>query len=540
MKRIFLAIILIAALSLHAAAPPRGSDRLRELVVFPEMNLTIHFGLDFQGDKWVVSENVNLPDEISLLRDELKQRPDDIKQLLRLGNLLDSNGETNDSKSCYQKAEQLCRNKIAVNPQDGLSLMDLGEALDALDQDDEAESVYRKATSVSSNGWKCWVRLGNFLANQFYLMFPKNLRSQYFPGRVPSQQILDYRPSADALKKSETSLAEASRCFDRAMALAPKEPEVFFQRAGYMCVSNVQNCFFRHFRDNEEISSDKWISAFFSPEAIANLQKAAELSPKNYEYISLAAYFDWINATKQVNITNFTSTFDTLPDTTRQYISDAMTRLENLSEGSDNEAAAGALENLGMLNIIFGNSPAAAVDLRRAVSLDPMRDQTWDLFLLSLGKSASHDEVTAICESRLKYKDSARNHLLLARAFEYQKKWDKAGEQAEAVLILEPDNLTAHLTAHLELAALALKQSVDPNFMSKASEQFTRIGELFKKFPASNEFWSRWREATLNYAIFDGLVNTPEYKKGAEECLAAVLKYFPNDEQAKEISDALD
>jgi len=119
MKRIFLAIISIATLSLHASAPPHGNDRLRELAVFPEMNLTFNFGLNFQGNKWVFSENANLPDEISRLREELKQQPDDIKQLLRLGDLLDSNGETNESQSCYQKAEKLCRNKVAVNPQDG-------------------------------------------------------------------------------------------------------------------------------------------------------------------------------------------------------------------------------------------------------------------------------------------------------------------------------------------------------------------------------------------------------------------------------------
>jgi tetratricopeptide (TPR) repeat protein len=150
--------------------------------------------------------------------------------------------------------------------------------------------------------------------------------------------------------------------------------------------------------------------------------------------------------------------------------------------------------------------------------------------LASLVKSAPPDELVAICKSRLKYKDSVRNHLLLARAYQHQKKWDKVGVQTEAALKLEPDNIVAHL----ELAALALKQSADPNFMSKAAEQITRIRELYNKNPNSHEDASRWRELTLNLAIFDGLVNTPEYKKGAIACIEAVLKYYPNDEQAKE------
>jgi tetratricopeptide (TPR) repeat protein len=132
-KKILLAIILITANSLHAAAPPRGSDRLRELVVFPEMDVSFSFGTSSQLNGWVVNKNEDLPSEISRLREELKQQPNDIKQLLQLGYLLENNGDTNESKSCYLKAEQLCRNKAAVNPQDGLNLTDLGVALWQLD-----------------------------------------------------------------------------------------------------------------------------------------------------------------------------------------------------------------------------------------------------------------------------------------------------------------------------------------------------------------------------------------------------------------------
>jgi tetratricopeptide (TPR) repeat protein len=250
MIRLFCVIIFGIVLSSRAAAPPRGSDRLRELVVFPEMTLNFDFALTFRGNTWIITETSNLPDEISRLHEELKQHPDDIKRLLYLGNLLDDNDETNESSSCYLKAEQLCRNKLAVNPQDGLTLIDFGQALHGLDKDEEAESVYRKATLVSANDWRCWVELGNFLTDGYSSLFPVNLRDQLDPNQMPSPEILDYHPLPSALEKSEAQCAEASRCFDRAAALAPKEPELFFQRAGYMCSSNYQNCLFRHFRDN--------------------------------------------------------------------------------------------------------------------------------------------------------------------------------------------------------------------------------------------------------------------------------------------------
>jgi tetratricopeptide (TPR) repeat protein len=368
------------------------------------------------------------------------------------------------------------------------------------------------------------------------------MRGQLFPsGQMPSQEVLDYRPSPDALKKSEASLAEASQCFNRAMALAPKESEMFIERAGFLSRSNFQSCFFRHFSDSEKNDPTVWILANFSEESIANLQRAAELSPQNYEYISLAAYFEWTRAmtewskaNSQAYLKRFTP--DVLPDATRQSILDAMTRLETLSQSADKKLAAGALENLGMLKMFLGNSKAATANFRQAVSLDPTREQSWDMWLASITDSGTPEEKVAICESRLKYKDSARNHLLLARALQHQEKWDKVGEQTEAALKLEPDNVVAEL----ELLALDLKQSADPNFMSKAAERFNRIDAVYNKLPDSKEKLSRWRELTLNRAILDGLEDMPEYQKAAKACLEAVLERFPNDETAKKISSALD
>lgn len=537
MKRVLLAIILVAAFSLHAAAPPRGNDRLRELVVFPELKLQFQFGFSFEGNHTVIYDGGNPTEEISRRRAELKQQPEDIKRLLQLGYALDSNGETNESQSCYVKAEQLCRNRLAANPQDGLTLIDLGEALCKLGRDTEAESVDRHAVLVSSQEWRCWAGLGNFLANKPSLLFPNGLWDQVRPDQLPAQAVLDFQPSPDLLKKSEAACGEASQCFGRALALAPHESELLLQYAGYLNSSNQQNCLFRHWQDGEKLNQTAWTLASFSKETVATLQQAAELSPKNYQYISLAAYFECLNATAQPGVTDFSLT--ALPEATRQFIRDAMARLENLSEDPDKTTAVGALENLGALNILFGNAAAAAADLRRAISLDPRQDQAWDLLLLALTSSASPDEMTTACESRLKYKDSALNHLLLARAYEHQKKWGASSEQAGAALKTEPDNLAALLTAHIELMALALKQSTDPDFLSKAAEEYSSINDLYKKVPYSAESASRWRELALDLAIYEGLVNTPEYEASAKACAEGVLKQYPDDAQAREILSAL-
>jgi tetratricopeptide (TPR) repeat protein len=258
------------------------------------------------------------------------------------------------------------------------------------------------------------------------------------------------------------------------------------------------------------------------------------LSSSNYEYISLAAYFTWFNAMIQAKATNYTP--DILPDEARKSIHNTMTRLENLSEGSDKKTAAGTLENHGILNTIFGNSQEATVDFRRAASLDPTREQSWDMWLGTLVKSAAPGELVAICESRLKYKDSARNHLLLAKAFQRQKTWDKAIEQAEIAGKLETNNIVSPLM----LAAIALKQSADTNQLSMALKYLYRAKGLLDTMPVNDESRTRWHEFMLNVAIACGLEGTQDGQKLARVYLEAVLKSYPEDKEAKEIMSALE
>ena len=535
MKSILIAIFLAAAFSAPATAPLRGGDRLRELVVFPEMSINFKWGISCQNNEWGIYQTMDLPDAIAEQREKLKRQSDDAKQLMQLGYLLDQNGETNESQSCYQKAEQLCRNKVAANPQDGLSLTELGVALDGLDKKDEAEHNFRKATLVSSNEWKCWVGLGNFLADDaFYSLFAKNIRNLVAPAQMPSAKVLSYHPSAEVLKKSETLCAEASQCFNRALQLAPREPEVFVQRAGYMSISNLQNCYIRYYRDNEKITTNEWLLSFIAPQTIANLKKVTELKPKDYQYTSLVAYFEYLVSAMKLhpqNATHFAP--DTLPDKTRQSIHAAMTRLENLSEDADKKTATGALENLGILNMMFENMPEAATDFRRAVALDPTRRQSWDLLFASLFESASPDELAAVCESRLKYDNSARNHITLSKIFaQKMSKWKEAAEQAEIAEKLETNNVVPPLL----LAAIALKQSEQTNYLTIAKIDMNRANTILKEIPAGDEKTKRWREFMLDGAIVSALNNQPQF---ARDWLNEVLKYFPNDKTAKEILEAI-
>jgi tetratricopeptide (TPR) repeat protein len=535
MKSFLVPVILATALSVQASAPPHGSDRLRELVVFPEIKLTFKFGINFQCGELKIDQGDDPTVLISSLRDELKQQPVNVEQLLQLGNLLENNGETNKSQDCFKKAEQLCRDRISTKPQDGLTLTELGKSLWQLEKYEEAENAYRKAVLVSSNEWRCWVGLGNYLANRpFPTMLPEKLRNQITYAPVPpTQEILNYRPSSETLGKAEASIGEASRCFGRAVALAPKESDVFFQCAGFMSVSNYQNCLFRHYRTGEEISAPQWSLAFFSQETIANLQKAADLSPKDPELNGLVASFEFFRAVLLHNRSSTNYSIEWLPDKTRRSIHSTMTRLQNLSELPDKKTAAGALEKLGFLNMTFQNNMEAVVDFRRAVALDPTREASWDMLLgAMLDSGASPEELTSVCESRLKYNNSARNHLLLAKALTKEQKWDDAAAQAVMAGKLETNNVVPPLFC----AAIALKESAQTNYLTAAKICMNYADAIRKTIPVKEQKVEWWREFMLNGAILHALDGQP---KLAKDWVGEVLKDYPNDETAKGILEAL-
>jgi tetratricopeptide (TPR) repeat protein len=542
MKRILVLIVFAAVLSVDAAAPPHGKARLRELAVFPTLNLTFQWNYSFQCGRITFTDNSDSSEQIAELRQALKREPHDIEQLLRLGDLLNENNETNASRSYYQQAEQLCRDGLAISPQEGQLLIDLGEALYALDKKDEAESVCRKAILVSSNEWRCWVGLGSILESRsFDQLFPgKSLDTIVASANSTPQALLNYRPRPAALQKAETLRDEAAECFDHAVILAPKEPEVFLGRALYRFLSNLENLFIQHYRSNEDLNPGKIRAAqFLAKGTIQDMQQAARLSPRDYRVIGMATYYEWMNAALQETSPNFS--YNTLPEDTRRSLREAMTQLENLAQDPDKKTAAGALESLGCLNMIIGvfnmTGPHAAEPyFRRAVALDPSRDTSWDMLIGVLnGESAPPADIVAVCESRLKYKNSAWNHLLLAKALQKQESWTKATEQAMAAIKLETNNVAAHLM----FFALCLRQSSDPRYLTIAATDMKSVStNALNSIVSESEKADRERELILNLAILEGLDDQPERAK--ELLRTTVLKKDPEDKDAKEIMSALE
>ena len=76
------------------------------------------------------------------------------------------------------------------------------------------------------------------------------------------------------------------------------------------------------------------------------------------------------------------------------------------------------------------------------MEVETTREQAWEVLLTVLVKSgAPPEELVKTCEGLLKSKNSARNRLLLAKAFIKQNKLNEAKVQIQAAARLEPENI---------------------------------------------------------------------------------------------------
>ena len=530
MKRQIILFLLMAAFGLQAAAPQRGKDQLRKLAVGPHLDLkAIFFEFDSRMRIEDLTKDVDTEDRIKALRDILKDHQGDALAQLQLGRLLNGKKDTNAANICFSKAVEMGRRVVEQRPNDCVNLITLAEALDYLDRKEEAESLYRKATVIAPNDWRSWVGMGAFLdGRSSAAIFPKGA------GNNSCAEAVTNPPSAEIMAEAQKTMTEASACFNRAELTAPTEADVFLARAIHLGYSNLLATIARAYREQGRFES-KYIQSqlggltWFPASAIPDLQKASELKPGAYKLLGMLALIGRVSVAKDSGKAEMLP-FPDLPTGSQQTILDVIKRLEGLAENDDPKIAASAQRTLCMVRMFNHEGMDKLVPgLRRAVALDPACEQSWEMLLAALLESASPDELTSCCEARLKRKDSARNHLILAKALNRQDLYDRAEQQARKALAHDAN----YASAGMMMIVLEIKKGSDPAIIA---DMFDKVGRQIVGLTDEEEKQVRAREFILNLAIVSGLSNKiPE----AKACLDKVLKTNPEDEDARNILNAL-
>jgi tetratricopeptide (TPR) repeat protein len=523
----------LVALSAQGITPEVGKEKLRSLVRLPSISFQAQWTFDPEQGFAIGTGAVDTLARIAELRGGLQQDNGDAEIHLALAELYAGLGDNRNARLSWQRAQNLFRKRLEQQPDNGPLLTGLGRSLAGVGRDDEAESVLRRAVVHGSTDWRCQVALGRFLdslARRAILNRPIPAASASDAGNPPA---IPDRPSAAEVALAQKQLVEAGECFERAVDFAPKESEAYYRRGMHRCLRQVllNQIGVAGAADGE--LSDAYEDCF-TPEILADLQRASQLSPNDYRLIGGTVLFEIYTVStrsRQAQITTWSS----LPDKSQQSVRESIARLEELAQDSQPRKAAGALEVLGILQGPVLHEPTRCVNnLRRALALQPTRDQAWEVLLSTLSEAGRYDELLDVCEDQVRLKETPRTHVLLAKAHEKLKQWDSCEEQAQLAALQDPNDFNATFT----LGALLLKRSRgNAEVLTQANQWLARSEATLNKTPRIRRTRDQVIELTLTRSIYFALTDEMDT---ARQWAKAVLDRDQDNQLAKDILSAMD
>ena len=527
LSRLLLAALLIGAL--HAAAPATSKERLRRLVRLPSVSVHVAAALDPTRGFDLTWPRVEAAKEVAEVKQSLRRDAGDAARYGRLAALYSELGDAPRSQAALKRALELYRQQAAGESDNGKLMAGYGETLRLLGQYDEAQRVLRRAVKAAPKEWQCHAALGRCLASQALAAL---LADGSQPAAAPPLPLPSVKPTPVQLEKAQKLVAEAFEAHDHAVSLAPDQPEVYVGRAsaqGGRGWLEAVACL----AGGEEMDLSKHLVAVFCPEALADLEQAARRKPKDARAWGTLAFCRVLAASAAQGRPTIEQVFGqqgwtSLPDQARASVRQAVSSLEELSQSGEPTAAAAALEVLGVIQHFFlADKRAAEANLRRAVELDPSRQQAWESLVALLLDSDRTQELLSLCESRLKHQDTARNRLLLAKALERLKHHDRLLAQTQAALERYPEDLNLMMAR-----AAALMQTGNDDDLQPASRLLAKAQRLAQKAPDREELenllflqgllWGMTGRKDDARAVFNKLLELDNDNTEAQEALQAL------------------
>ncbi|MDB6064477.1 MAG: Tetratricopeptide 2 repeat protein [Pedosphaera sp.] len=529
--------VVFAVLTARGVTPVVGKDKLRKLVKLPSISFKADFVYDLEQGFTLGSGEQDATTEIRALRKGMKRDVSDAESYERLGDLYASISQDKNAKVAWGRAVELYRKRVEMQPGDGALLAGLGHSLQGVGRSEEAESVLRQAVQLAPKAWKGWVALGRFL--------DMGARREIYDKPSPAVEALNGAVVADRqainqLSPNQVSLArrrmdEAGDCYEKAVAAGPDESEVYFRRGMHRALRHVLLNQIRLAAGEQREDVDA-LGDCFSQESLADLQHASQLSPQDYQLMGGTAVFEIYTVSARNGRMNWKEfSWNSLPDKSQRSIRATITRLENLAQSPEPQLAAGALEVLGVLQgPILHERRNCIATLRRALALDPSREQSWEMIAGMQVQTGDYAELLSTCEDRIKEKDAARSHFLMAKAYEKLRQWDSSEEQ---ILIAVKQDANS-ITSNLGLAALLLKRSEgDASVLADANTWLTRAEYLYNKAPAGQKSQGLIIDLTLTRVIYFALTDDVDT---ARQWAKAVIAVDKENNLAQEILSALE
>jgi len=518
LKRIVAITLLFSALGAAAVTPEVGQARLRTLIKLPSVSFPPDWSFDPETGFSLGRDPLTIKDQIGEIIKNLHHDGRDAEPEQTLADLYASLGDQTNASNAWSRAAAFYRQRVELRPADASLLAGLGWSLAGAGRTAEAETILRRA-AAGPKEWRPQVALGRFLDSK--------ARDTLSLAAPPASLAED-----TALARSQ--LDEAGKCFDLAAAAAPTESEPLLRRALHRTLrASLLNQISAAGIVDESFDP---LAGCFPPESIADLRKASQLDEVDFDLAGATAMYEIYGASVTHGKVNWNKLdWNSLPGPAQTSLRDTFNHLEALGRNPDDHVAAGALEELGILQgPILHQVDRGIESLRRSVALQPSRHHAWEVLVTTLARAGRNEELLTVCDDLVKQDDSSRSHLLLAKAHERLKHWDSCEEEARQAVEANPDDPAA-TTA---LAAVLLRRSNnDPDVLSEADDWLNRAETAVRKIEPNRRDRQQIIDLTLTRGIYFAL--TGEYDT-ARHWVQTVLERDRNNQFARDILSAID
>jgi tetratricopeptide (TPR) repeat protein len=525
------AALLAGACTTWAGAPSRGRVELQKLLRMPTVTVSFAFSFDANAGFRMTGDKQDDDDggDVSVLLKKMHGNTSDAERYLSLSQLYGRMpGHEEEAKQALNRAIEFFRQRAEDEPENGKTLAAFGNALNAADRRDEAEHAFRQAVHTAPNEWVCWSSLGDFLLSKTVgKLTGGKLTNSATIGEIAIKSF-ENKPAV-RLDEAEAALKEALQCYDKAVAAAPNEPQLYANRALTRMFGSGLKEIFRQLREGEN-DVNKVSVAFVKENAQGDFKKYIELKPDDYRAILTSIGFrvmGWLCRDGKYRPVQST-VWKELPEEIQQEVRVGITRLQDIGENPNKKTAAGAFDAKGNLEImVMQDYASAGKSYRRAIALDPSREASWEMLCASLAELGNMEELRTVCESRVKLQNTSRNNLLLAKARWHLGQFAEAEEDARVALKLDSTNQTVQLA----MAAALLKHDDATNW-EEAGQHLIEARRLMGDSATDDDK----KDFRLLYGLYLGLTGqTAEARKWFRESLAD----DPENEELKKAQAAL-
>jgi tetratricopeptide (TPR) repeat protein len=522
----YAAIAVLAGLAIQAE--PFDKQKLLNAIGMPEANLGTMATLNNEGQ-------VSLPDtplftqrDIAVAEQALREDPNNPDRYRALSKLYRLARHWEKAKTVEAKAVELYRARLAGQSNDGLSLARYADCLDWPKQAEETDAALRQAVQLSPGEWECWTIRSQFLQSRASELVGGNQSDTFRATQMIQARVGTGKTTSVELSAAQALYAEALRCLDRAAAVAPKEPKVYYARAGShsvrlnldfaaVCVNG------EHFDVGQCLEKSK-------KEALPEMRRAAAVAPDDFHIVAYLACME-LDVAKALGSWTPLEQAATLSPEARITVRRALVLLRQAAAGSNLRDAAEAAELLGMICCKTSESPAAEACLKAVLERDPALDGARDMLLtlVVLRPGHSQEEALALAHERLRLKDSPQNRLVLAKVLDEAARPEEARQVLEEAVQKEPGDYLCNVA----LASLLLRRD-NPADLKLAGEFLDRAIAIAKKTSTIDR-----SQSVLSFAVariaYCALIGNYEEASNAVAWLASLGWTDERLEKVKEI-----